>query len=326
MTETTHIPPPRMRTRRPEVLVTIPGREQFGGVASYFQSVHLDDDDRVEYFDIYFGWAKAPLVVRLFLIGLMYAKFLLRMLDRQVKVVHVNPSMEFRSLYREMAFCALARMFRKKIIVYWRGWDDEVESSVFGSPLPRFLFRITYGRAERTLVLGTTFKKKLVSSGLMRDNSAIVLVTTAADDLLAKGSWRLRPDGSQVGRSFTLLFLARVEHEKGIITAIDAAAQAAERSSRPVRLIVAGDGDALPEAIRHAKERANGVVEFRGKVLGDQKHRIFEECDALILPTTWGEGMPNAIFEAMTQGLAILTRPIGGIPDHIVDGEHGFLM
>jgi glycosyltransferase involved in cell wall biosynthesis len=36
--------------------------------------------------------------------------------------------------------------------------------------------------------------------------------------------------------------------------------------------------------------------------------------------------MPIAILEAMAYGLPIVSTPVGGIPDAVVDGEIGFLV
>ena len=50
----------------------------------------------------------------------------------------------------------------------------------------------------------------------------------------------------------------------------------------------------------------------------------YQQCDVLICGST-RESYPNAISEAMANGLIIISTPVGGIPEVIKDGENGYL-
>jgi glycosyltransferase involved in cell wall biosynthesis len=46
----------------------------------------------------------------------------------------------------------------------------------------------------------------------------------------------------------------------------------------------------------------------------------------MLYPTSYGEGMPICLLEGMGMGLVVVTRPVAGIRDIVVDGENGFLI
>jgi glycosyltransferase involved in cell wall biosynthesis len=52
---------------------------------------------------------------------------------------------------------------------------------------------------------------------------------------------------------------------------------------------------------------------------------LLEESDVMFFPTCYPEGMPIAILEGMMHGMAIISRNVGGIPDHIKNVENGCL-
>jgi glycosyltransferase involved in cell wall biosynthesis len=51
---------------------------------------------------------------------------------------------------------------------------------------------------------------------------------------------------------------------------------------------------------------------------------ILRMADVLLLPSAY-EGMPNVIMEAMLAGVPVVATRVGGVPDLIQDGLHGFL-
>ena len=52
---------------------------------------------------------------------------------------------------------------------------------------------------------------------------------------------------------------------------------------------------------------------------------ILMQSDVLVLPS-YAEGFPNAIIEALSFGLPIISTNVGGIPDSVVNGWNGYLI
>lgn len=62
-----------------------------------------------------------------------------------------------------------------------------------------------------------------------------------------------------------------------------------------------------------------------GSVRGAEKEACLRGASVFLLPS-YAEGLPMAILEARAHGLAVVTTPVGGIPDAITDGETGILI
>ena len=49
------------------------------------------------------------------------------------------------------------------------------------------------------------------------------------------------------------------------------------------------------------------------------------EADSYVLPS-YNEGLPGSILEAMAAGTPIISTPVGGIPEAVIDGYNGYLV
>jgi len=52
---------------------------------------------------------------------------------------------------------------------------------------------------------------------------------------------------------------------------------------------------------------------------------LYQAADVFCLPT-YGEGMSNALLEAMAAGLPVISTAVGGHPEAVTDGVEGFLV
>jgi glycosyltransferase involved in cell wall biosynthesis len=139
-------------------------------------------------------------------------------------------------------------------------------------------------------------------------------MTTKIDDRLLK-HFNIN---NRIGKVEILLFLARIEKEKGIFTLINTFV-IMKKQYPNLKLKVVGSGSALNDAIEYSENTQIGDIIFTGKLTGEQLAAEFIQSDIYILPTTHGEGMPASVLEAMAFGLPVITRPVGGIVDFFTD-------
>jgi glycosyltransferase involved in cell wall biosynthesis len=141
-------------------------------------------------------------------------------------------------------------------------------------------------------------------------NAFVPMRQTAVEPLRAKSK-------STVPR---LLFVGRLIRGKGVYELLEAFA--AMRSTRPCHLTVAGEGPEAEGLQLRAKELGiDRDVDFTGFLHQEQVGRVYEHADIFVLPT-YREGLPTVLLEAMSFGLPIVTTPIRGAADYLVDGDN----
>ncbi|PHS14732.1 MAG: glycosyl transferase family 1 [Kangiella sp.] len=292
------------------ILVNTPDISKLGGVANHYKGLLPCWTENVRYHFI--GGRKGipgPVILifdlLLFTLKLMFLSF---------DLVLLNPSLGKTALKRDALFLKIARFFKIKVIVFFHGWEEDIAKDITRTPE---WFLKNYGFADAFLVLSSSFKREMISWGIV---SPIYLTTTKVDDTLVKNFvFEDKKDSN------TLLFLARVEENKGIFVTLKAF-QILQRDRKDLRLKVAGNGGAFISAQAFVKDEGINNVEFLGSISGEHLIETFKNSDIYILPTWHGEGMPTSVLEAMAFGLPLITRPVGGLNDFFEEGKMGFLI
>lgn len=126
-------------------------------------------------------------------------------------------------------------------------------------------------------------------------------------------------------RTDDLVFVGRVNPEKGIVQAIEVA----EKVGRPLK-IAAKIGPTPVEQAYHdevflpALERAGSSVEFLGELSGEDRDALFARSYAALMPGQWPEPFGLTAIEALACGAPVLARRVGGLDEIIRDGVDGF--
>lgn len=234
---------------------------------------------------------------------------------RHPKLIQLNPSLGDRALLRDGILLLISKTLGKRVLVFLHGWDVSCEQRLRG--FLGWFFRSVYFQSDAFVVLAREFRDKLQAFGYQ---GPIHIETTA---IPSPNYNALLNDGHR-HEQFRILFLARVEREKGVYEAIDAY-RIAKASQPQITLTVAGDGSELPLVKQYvARNRVAGVT-FTGYVTGSSKQSLLNGSDCYLFPTFFGEGMPTTVLEAMAHGLPIITRSVGGLKDFFLDGRMGFI-
>ena len=191
--------------------------------------------------------------------------------------------------------------------------------------------RWAVGGADAWLATGTPSADFLVEHGADRarvfrfPNSPDVEALARDVDAARTGSAAWRRERGIADDAFVVVFVGRLIGAKDPATLALAAIRAGERTARPVRLVVVGDGPLLPELEGLARESA-GRVQLTGALRPERLPQLWAAADAFALPSVhepWGA----VVNEAMAAGLPLLLSDrVGAGPDLLSDGENGLLL
>lgn len=303
-----------------KVLLVHPDFSRLGGIENYFLKIkpHL----HVEHESC--GNSTRPGESGLFarfkrILGDFY-QFWKKVSRSEVKVVHLNPSLQPRMFYRDWLYLFLAKLHGKKTVVFFHGWDTRLQQKI--DQHQGRIFRLLYGRADAFIVLASTFADSLRYWGVKQPvyEEVIVIEDDVFNSIQLDELLRQRHQATVK----QLLFPSRLMHTKGIFTTIRAL-DIVQNHHPETGLIIAGDGEDAEESSQLVKELGLQNVRFTGIVSGEEKYKLFQQAHLLCFPTEHSEGFPNTIVEAMAFGLPVVTRPVGGVKDFFINGEHGFI-
>ena len=236
-------------------------------------------------------------------------------LRRRIDLLHIHVSTRGSVLRKGLAVLT-ARPLRIPVVLHLHGADFDV----FYRGLPRSGRRMTaslFRAADRVVVLGEYWRRFLIDElGLDETRIDVLLNAVRGPDELAAAR--------RGGRTCRLLFMGRIEREKGIPELLAALASPAVAGlAWSIRL--AGLGDAAPFEREAAALGIGDRVEFVGWVPPETIYGWLEECDVFVLPSH-REGLSMAVLEAMAYGLAVVTTPVGAHPEAIENGIDGVLV
>ncbi len=129
------------------------------------------------------------------------------------------------------------------------------------------------------------------------------------------------PDEQASLDSNIVLFVGRLAPKKGVKYLIEAMSCV----ESDAELWIVGDGQKRSELEQQASE-VDIEATFYGEVGPGDVDDFYRKATVLVLPSLEGEGMPNAVLEAMSHGVPVVTTRSGGLPEMVVDGESGLLV
>lgn len=236
-------------------------------------------------------------------------KFVLALLFFRPDAVMVNPSLKRNALRRDFLFVRVARRLGFRVVVMLHGFDLQEAETIDKGWVVRHL-----NQASLVLTLAERFRLMMKEWGV---TSPIALTTTKVEDRMIEHFDIQRRNGE----IRHLLFLARVEKEKGVYELIDTFALLKQRHPE-LTLTVAGDGSEWGPLKCYAEERHIEGVNFTGMLNGEARIKAYQDADLFFFPS-YGEGMPTVVLEAMAFGLPVITRYVGGLCDFFEDGKMG---
>lgn len=311
---------------KPVVLIATKDAGSRGGVASYFNLFFRRFDNatlRIERYDIgsrskdYYKRER-----RLWGYCLDYVldlcRFVWTLFRRpDVRIVHLNPSLIPVPLVRDGLLLLITKLFRRKALVFFRGWRDDVAQRIGRSGWRRRFFSIVYGRADAVIVLADDFRQQL--AGLRIPKQRIGVSRTMFDGDC------IRPRPERHDGSTRFLYLSRISREKGAFDLIEAAGKLKQRG-HTFTLAIYGHGataDTIPQLRIFADALGlQNNLKWGEYVDGVAKYEAYAQADVFLLPSHH-EGCPNSVLEAMGAGCYVICTGAGAMKELVQDGING---
>jgi glycosyltransferase involved in cell wall biosynthesis len=119
-----------------------------------------------------------------------------------------------------------------------------------------------------------------------------------------------------------LIFVGRINPVKNLEKIIQVLG-----SGQPVPCHLRIIGDGHPDYVSKLREmtKNNPAIEWMGNVDGDEKYRWLANSDVLILPS-FTENFGNVVYEALSQGTAVMVSENVGSKDYITDNDLGWVV
>ncbi|WP_242098478.1 glycosyltransferase [Sphingomonas sp. CROZ-RG-20F-R02-07] len=196
-----------------------------------------------------------------------------------------------------------------RIVYCPHGWGFDRKSAGWKRWLVARVERALSGLCDRIVVISDHERRQGIGAGIAEQRMTLVLNGIADIAPARPARW----DDPRI----KVLFVGRLDHQKGFDTLLDAVEPLGGRLS--VRVI----GEAIVG--RSGTRRAAGSIETLGwRSLAEVAAEI-AAADVVVIPSRW-EGFGLVAIEAMRGGRAVVASTVGGLREIVVDGETGRLV
>jgi len=291
-----------------KTLILVPAQDQLGGVYNFYENLKPHIDENVTYY--YFGEPKFRFNNKL-VITLVYIFKFIKMLNKlKPQTVVFNTSLNLNAVIRDSIYVLISKIYRKKTIVFWRGWNFNNEKYL---KFPYSIITTMLLRSNKAIVLYSEIGNSLKKLGYKKE---IFQLTTMVGDLAIN-----HPVKKKNNENFDLIFLSRIEVYKGVYELLNAYI-ILKKKHADIRLIIAGNGTEHNTLVKYVQDNNIKDVIFVGYLKDQNKYELLASGHLYVFPS-YSEGMPNAVLEAMAIGMPVVTTAVGGLNDFFVEEEMG---
>ncbi|WP_334771189.1 glycosyltransferase family 4 protein [Nostoc sp.] len=237
------------------------------------------------------------------------------LLNQKSDLIHIHVS-DRGSAFRQSITTLIGWLFKKPVIIHTHSADFHL----FYSKLPQWLkqwLSWSFCKCTHFIVLSDSWKKFYIENLGLKSEQVIVL----PNPVKMPAQIPQRIDSKQI----FFLFLGRIGERKGAFDLIKAFASIPADQQSRAKLVIAGDGDV--EQARSLIPTLNLIdyVTILDWVDQEKRDDLLTKADVFVLPS-YNEGLPMALLEAMSWGLAVITTAVGGIPEIVTQDQNGLLV
>ncbi len=265
-----------------------------------------------------------------------YKKTLQRIKDFNPDIIHIHnlhfaasPSVVYAIKKSKIPFVMTLHNYRlicPSALLFYNGKSflNSIQKKFYWKAIQNRVYRNSY---LLTFWLGITIKLHQLA-GTWKNAKKIIVLNQYSKNIFehssinaGKNKFTVKPNFCAVPKvsvqkiNNDFLYIGRLSEEKGIDLLLNAFA------TNGFNLIIAGDGPFKEKIIDYSKRYNN--IDFLGLIDKNKVFSLMKSCTALVFPSTWPEGMPLTIIEALACGLPVITSKSGAMLDMITDEFDG---
>jgi colanic acid biosynthesis glycosyl transferase WcaI len=185
--------------------------------------------------------------------------------------------------------------------------------------LERYLIR----RADRTVVVTESFRRRVIEKGAAEGSVAVVPNGVDVDSYFASDECPPLEAMNRGGRGPVVGYLGNIGAGQDL-GAVVRAAELVEQRDPGVTFVLAGDGPQARQVQSLARERRLGNLLLHGPIAKDRTRAFYNACDLCLVPladvAVFQETVPSKLFEIMACERPVLAS-LGGEAAEIVRGS-----
>ena len=212
------------------------------------------------------------------------------------------------------------------LIVSQRGLGIDPQHTRFKIWQMRIFNRLIAKLCDRLLVNANAVTEPMYEVGYSPEKTQVIYNGLNLDlHITQQQQENLREELNIQPDETILAAIARIDPKKDLETMLRAFAIVHKQNDK-TRLLIAGGGFPKYQQFLDQLAEELGIqnsVTFLG--FRNDPQVILSICDISLL-SSLTEGLPNAILESMALGKPVVATEVGGIPELITDGEHGYLV
>ncbi|MEH1783297.1 MAG: glycosyltransferase family 4 protein [Nostoc sp.] len=131
------------------------------------------------------------------------------------------------------------------------------------------------------------------------------------------------PLSLEIHQNHRILFAGRIVSDKGLEWLL----KTLIHTNPHIQLDIAGEGWERPRLEKLASTLGlNNRITWHGWCDTDKLNKLYQQCFAVIFPSVWPEPAGLITLEAYARYRPVIASAVGGIPEHLRDGETGILV
>jgi glycosyltransferase involved in cell wall biosynthesis len=256
---------------------------------------------------------QSNVMIKLVVAASAFLRFFALLVVGRVSLLHVHGA-SHGSFWRKLVFMRLAGLFSVPVIFHLHGGEFRQFIEERSGPVSRK--RILAALASCNLIFCLNDSIAAWLRMLLPGNAVQVMPNPIDLRTAVKRDAKREP---------SILFLGRLERQKGIFDLVEAVASIHHKVPG-MRLSLCGDGSAKDELVKLVEQKGiAAIVDFPGWVDDEAKNSMLRRAGVFVLPS-YAEGMPMAVLEAMAASTPVVASRVGAVAEMLEEGANGFIV